>query len=124
MARGEGRNVNFCLSDAILTGQSLRHVTELEGQRAALLAFSGASLHLKAQEGWIGWQPNPFRDDGIAIPGIDLRFDRAGFEPVAGTCVAVCLTWLQAVEPGALQIVLMNWQEMCCRDRTGEQESE
>lgn len=41
----------------VLTGQSLRYVAELDVQWLALLAFSAASLHLKACEKWIGWSP-------------------------------------------------------------------
>jgi len=42
------------LHDAIVVGESLRYVAEVEGQWVALLTFSAASLHLKAPEQWIG----------------------------------------------------------------------
>jgi hypothetical protein len=45
------------LHDWVLTGQSLRYVAELDGQWVALIAFSAASLHLKAREKWIAWSP-------------------------------------------------------------------
>ncbi len=41
------------LHEAALTGQSLRYVAELDGHWVALLAFSAASLHLKAREKWL-----------------------------------------------------------------------
>jgi hypothetical protein len=45
------------LHDCVLVGESLRYVAEVDGQWVALMAFSAASLHLKAREWWIGWSP-------------------------------------------------------------------
>lgn len=45
------------LHDSTLTGQSLRYVAELDSQWVALIAFSAASLQVKAREKWIRWSP-------------------------------------------------------------------
>ncbi len=45
------------LHSAILAGQNLRYVAELDGQWLALITFSAAALHLKGRERWIGWTP-------------------------------------------------------------------
>lgn len=45
------------LHSAVLAGQNLRYVAELDGQWLALLTFSAAALHLKGRERWIGWTP-------------------------------------------------------------------
>ena len=45
------------LASARLVGQTLRYVAECDGQWVALLTFSGAALHLKSREKWIGWTP-------------------------------------------------------------------
>ena len=45
------------LHEAVLTGESLRYVAELDGHWVALLAFSAGSLHLKARDQWFGWSP-------------------------------------------------------------------
>ena len=43
------------LHSAVLAGQNLRYVAELDGHWLALLTFSAAALHLKGRERWIGW---------------------------------------------------------------------
>lgn len=45
------------LHNALLAGQNLRYVAELDGQWLALLTFSAAALHLKGRDRWIGWTP-------------------------------------------------------------------
>lgn len=43
------------LASARIGGRSLRYVAELDGEWVALLCFSGAAMHLKPREKWIGW---------------------------------------------------------------------
>ena len=43
------------LHSAVVAGENLRYVAELDGQWLALLTFSAAALHLKGRERWIGW---------------------------------------------------------------------
>jgi len=45
------------LHNAVLAGQNLRYVAELDGHWLALITFSAAALHLKGRERWIGWTP-------------------------------------------------------------------
>jgi hypothetical protein len=45
------------LHSAILAGQNLRYIAELDGRWLALITFSAAALHLKGRERWIGWTP-------------------------------------------------------------------
>ncbi len=45
------------LASALLAGQTLRYVAELDGQWIALLTFSAAALQPKAREAWLGWTP-------------------------------------------------------------------
>ena len=46
---------NHYIESIRLVGRTLRYVAEVDGQWVGLLAFSAAALHLKAREGWIGW---------------------------------------------------------------------
>lgn len=45
------------LCSAKMVGRTLRYVAELDGEWVALACFSGAALHLKGREEWIGWSP-------------------------------------------------------------------
>ena len=87
------------LHDCILTGQSLRYVAELDGQWVALLAFSAASLHLKAREKWIGWSPRQ-RARRLALVVNNSRFlvlpERQRYPNLASRVLALCLRRLSA----------------------------
>lgn len=87
------------LHTAVLTGESLRYVAELEGQWVALLAFSAASLHLKAREQWIGWSPRQ-RARRLPLVVNNSRFlvllERARFPNLASRTLGLCLRRLSA----------------------------
>jgi len=87
------------LHDWVLTGQSLRYVAELDGQWVALIAFSAASLHLKAREKWIGWSPRQrARRLGFAVN--NSRFlvlsERQRYPNLASRVLGLCLRRLCA----------------------------
>lgn len=87
------------LHDWVLTGQSLRYVAELEGQWVALIAFSAASLHLKAREQWLGWSPRQ-RARRLALVVNNSRFlvlpERQRFPNLASRVLGLCLRRLNA----------------------------
>ncbi len=87
------------LHDCILTGQSLRYVAELDGQWVALIAFSAASLHLKAREWWIGWSPRQ-RARRLALVVNNSRFlvlpERQRYPNLASRVLGLCLRRLSA----------------------------
>jgi hypothetical protein len=87
------------LHTAVLTGESLRYVAELDGQWLALLAFSAASLHLKAREQWIGWSPRQ-RARRLALVVNNSRFlvlpERQRFPNLASRVLGLCLRRLSA----------------------------
>lgn len=82
------------LHNPILTGQSLRYVAELDGQWLALIAFSAASLHLKAREAWIGWSPRQ-RARRLGWVVNNSRFlvlpERARYPNLASRVLGLCL---------------------------------
>ncbi len=45
------------LQSARIGGRHLRYVAEVDGDRVAILTFSGAAPHLKQREKWVGWSP-------------------------------------------------------------------
>jgi hypothetical protein len=49
------------LKSADLVGERLCYVAEYRGEWVALLGWSAAAYHLKAREGWIGWDENQRR---------------------------------------------------------------
>src|SRR5882724_12255761 len=87
------------LHDWVLTGQSLRYVAELDGQWVALLAFSAASLQLKASERWIAWSP---RQRARRLPFVvnNSRFlvlpERQRYPNLASRVLGLCLRRLSA----------------------------
>jgi len=87
------------LHDWVLTGQSLRYVAELDGQWVALLAFSAASLQLKAREKWIAWSP---RQRARRLPFVvnNSRFlvlpERQRYPNLASRILGLCLRRLSA----------------------------
>lgn len=87
------------LHAAVLTGESLRYVAELDGQWLALLAFSAASLHLKAREKWLGWSPRQ-RARRLALVVNNSRFlvlpERQRFPNLASRVLGLCLRRLSA----------------------------
>lgn len=87
------------LHEAVLTGQSLRYVAELDGQWVALLAFSAASLHLKAREQWLGWSPRQ-RARRLALVVNNSRFlvlpERQRFPNLASRVLGLGLRRLSA----------------------------
>jgi hypothetical protein len=82
------------LHDCVLTGQSLRYVAELDGQWVALLAFSAASLHLKAREKWIRWSPRQ-RARRLPLVVNNSRFlvlpERQRYPNLASRVLGLCL---------------------------------
>ena len=82
------------LHDWVLAGQSLRYVAEIDGQWLALLAFSAASLHLKAREKWIGWSPRQ-RARRLALVVNNSRFlvlpERQRYPNLASRVLGLCL---------------------------------
>lgn len=87
------------LHEAVLTSQSLRYVTELDDQWVALIAFSAASLHLKAREQWIGWSPRQ-RARRLALGVNNSRFlvlrERQRFSNLASRVLGLYLRHLNA----------------------------
>src|ERR1035438_8808426 len=94
------------LHDWVLTGQSLRYVAELDGQWVALLAFSAASLQLKAREKWIAWSP---RQRARRLPFVvnNSRFlvlpERQRYPNLASRVLGLCLRRLSADWPDRWQ---------------------
>jgi hypothetical protein len=87
------------LHESVLTGQSLCYVADLDGQWVALIAFSAASLHLKAREWWIGWSPRQrARRLGLVIN--NSRFlvlpERQRYPNLASRVLGLCLRRLSA----------------------------
>jgi hypothetical protein len=87
------------LHASVLTGESLRYVAELDGQWVALIAFSAASLHLKAREVWLGWSPRQ-RARRLALVVNNSRFlvlpERQRFPNLASRVLGLCLRRLSA----------------------------
>ena len=87
------------LHESVLLGQSLRYVAELDGQWVALIAFSAASLHLKAREQWIRWSPRQ-RARRLGLIVNNSRFlvllERASFPNLASRVLGLCLRRLCA----------------------------
>ena len=87
------------LHTSTLTGESLRYVAELDGQWVALLAFSAASLHLKAREKWIRWSPRQ-RARRLGLIVNNSRFlvllDRHRLPNLASRVLGLCLRRLSA----------------------------
>lgn len=87
------------LHESVLTGQSLRYVAELDGQWVALIAFSAASLHLKAREAWLGWSPRQ-RARRLAMVVNNSRFlvlpECQRFPNLASRVLGLCLRRLSA----------------------------
>ena len=87
------------LHTSVLLGQSLRYVAELDGQWVALIAFSAASLHLKAREQWIRWSPRQ-RARRLGLVVNNSRFlvllERARFPNLASRVLGLCLRRLSA----------------------------
>jgi hypothetical protein len=85
---------NHYLHDPTLLGQSLRYVAELDGEWLALIAFSAASLHLKAREKWIGWSPRQ-RARRLSLVVNNSRFlvlpERQRFPNLASRVLGLCL---------------------------------
>lgn len=82
------------LHESALAGQSLRYVAELDGQWVALIAFSAASLHLKAREKWIGWSPRQ-RARRLGLVVNNSRFlvlpERQRYPNLASRVLGLCL---------------------------------
>jgi len=82
------------LHNWVLTGQTLRYVAEFDGQWVALVAFSAASLHLKAREKWIGWSPRQ-RARRLALVVNNSRFlvlpERQRYPNLASRVLGLCL---------------------------------
>ena len=82
------------LHEAVLTGESLRYVAELDGHWVALLAFSAGSLHLKARDQWFGWSPRQ-RARRLPLVVNNSRFlvlpERARFPNLASRALGLCL---------------------------------
>jgi hypothetical protein len=85
------------LHEPVLAGQSLRYVAELDGQWVALIAFSAASLHLKAREKWIGWSARQ-RARRLALVVNNSRFlvlpERQQYPNLASRTLGLCLRQL------------------------------
>lgn len=87
------------LASARLAGQTLRYITELDGQWVALLTFSAAALHLKGRELWLRWTP---RQRARRLPFVvnNSRFlvlpERARFPNLASRVLGLCLRRLNA----------------------------
>lgn len=82
------------LHSAILVGEHLRYVAELDGQWIALLAFSAASLHLKARDKRIHWSPRQ-RARRLSFIANNSRFlvlaDRNSLPNLASRVLGLCL---------------------------------
>ena len=82
------------LHSAILVGEHLRYVAELDGQWIALLAFSAASLHLKARDKRIHWSPRQ-RARRLSFIANNSRFlvlaDRKSLPNLASRVLGLCL---------------------------------
>ena len=82
------------LHSAILAGQTLRYVAELDGQWLALLTFSAAAFHLKGRERWIGWSPRQ-RARRLRFVVNNSRYlllpERQRYPNLASRVLALCL---------------------------------
>jgi hypothetical protein len=65
------------LKSADLVGEQLRYVAEYQGQWMALIGWSAAAYHLKARDGWIGWEDNQ-RRARLPLVANNARFCRLG----------------------------------------------
>jgi Druantia protein DruA/DDE_Tnp_1-associated/Transposase DDE domain len=87
------------IHSARLGGQSLRYVTEVDGQWIALITFSGAAPHTKAREQTIRWTPRQ-RARRLCFVVNNSRFlvllERARYPKVASRVLALCLKRLSA----------------------------
>lgn len=75
-------------------GNTLRYVAELDGSWVALASFSGAALHLKGRERWIGWSPRQ-RARRLRFVVNNSRFlvlpDRGSMPNLASRALGLCL---------------------------------
>jgi len=82
------------LHSAVLAGENLRYVAELDGQWLALLSFSAAALHLKGRERWIGWTPRQ-RARRLRFVVNHSRYlvlpERQSYSNLASRVLALCL---------------------------------
>lgn len=82
------------LHSAVLAGQNLRYVAELDGQWLALIAFGAAALHLKGRERWIGWTPRQ-RARRLCFVVNNSRYlllpERERYPNLASRVLALCL---------------------------------
>lgn len=87
------------LHTSVLTGETVRYVAELDGHWVALLAFSAASLHLKAREKWIRWSPRQ-RARRLGLIVNNSRFlvllERQRLPNLASRALGLCLRRLSA----------------------------
>jgi len=87
------------LHQSALVGQTLRYVAEVNGEWVALIAFSAASLHLKAREKWIGWSARQ-RARRLAMVVNNSRFlvlpERQRHPNLASRVLGLCLKRLSA----------------------------
>lgn len=92
------------LHSAVVVGQSLRYVAELDGQCLALLTFSAPALHLKGRERWIGWTPRQ-RARRLGFVVNNSRYlvlpDRQRYSNLPSRVLGLCLRrlnddWLKA----------------------------
>lgn len=82
------------LCNARTVGNTLRYVAELDGAWVALASFSGAALHLKWREKWIGWSPRQ-RARRLRFVVNNSRFlvlpDRGSMPNLASRVLGLCL---------------------------------
>jgi len=82
------------LHSAILVGQYLRYVAELDGHWVALIAFSAASLHIKGRDKRIGWSARQ-RARRLSFIANNSRFlvltDRQSLPNLASRVLGLCL---------------------------------
>jgi hypothetical protein len=82
------------LHSAILVGQHLRYVAELDGEWVAVITFSAAALHLKGRDKLIGWSARQ-RARRLCFIANNSRFlvltDRHKLPNLASRVLALCL---------------------------------
>jgi hypothetical protein len=87
------------LCNSRTVGNTLRYVAELDGAWVALATFSGAALHLKWREKWIGWSPRQ-RARRLRFVVNNSRFlvlhDRGSMPNLASRVLGLCLRGLSA----------------------------
>lgn len=87
------------LCNSRTVGNTLRYVFELDGVWVALATFSGAALHLKWREKWIGWSPRQ-RARRLRFVVNNSRFlvlpDRGSMPNLASRVLGLCLRRLSA----------------------------